>query len=869
MSFGHRGSVVIGKARRSGALVGRRQKALVDALEGRTFFSASVLALPAMIKIEETGKISSASGAVNYKVRLSAGEMLSMDVNTTSAAPSNLKLSVAKAGGRQAFSADDGTDPVTGQFTRDPSGVFKADADGVYTISVANSGVPVDGVAKPTKTSAVTFSLDLERYAVSQTLKTATAPAMWDDAGNDGSGDGTTNTATQITEGAADEWTWVSGNTLYVASADGSGYGITSDWQQAITTNDDGTKSSTYTTAGNETIEVTMPDDPRYDKKGKLLPTTTHVDTITLNSPMTVTTQASMTGDKVGMVSDMSFGQQFATLPSDSTPTVVTSSVNSARTTAGSGGLGTISRPAIAQADTAAATAQSVLNDFLSKYGISVAGPGTNYGVALGSQLGYLNFPLIASHAYIYLSKNTQTSVTFGGVQASKGDGANNVTLAIDISNPALFVSAGSTFAFGASVNGIIPYIPTASNYTGPTFSGHLWGSVSGIQVGDTPATVSGTITLNIDANGDGVPFNFNKDASGFFKPGGLASNILGDIKVGTNGTMSIGTKIKGIDLSLPVATASLGYAPATPTYALVTTTTTTIYVVGLPVTVSTSSSTPTTAGAKAPATTASMTGNTYFGSRVVTSYAISTGAAPAAIQLAGTSVNPLKGTPLESFFSGEQFSIKAGSSGYNATDFKNNFSADLSNMGSGVTILGYKLGTSARTLAVHLDASHVSVRGSMPMFSGQATVSGDIDITNGSFLMTANYAGTIPFIPASSILNQSSASITFANNYFVPGVTIYGIKLPGYTLTGLAASINLGFDYSYAGFGIYGNVAGSVKINPGNNSYSGSLSAGAGVHTIFGDVGASASASVSNTGVNVSVSAGILGSVGFTIPLK
>lgn len=78
----------------------------MDALEGTTLLSGSVLTLPPMVQIEEAGAISSASGAVSHRVKLSAaGDMVSVfsEERFSFKAPAN---GTDAAQFRSSFSAD-------------------------------------------------------------------------------------------------------------------------------------------------------------------------------------------------------------------------------------------------------------------------------------------------------------------------------------------------------------------------------------------------------------------------------------------------------------------------------------------------------------------------------------------------------------------------------------------------------------------------------------------------------------------------------------------------------------------------------------------------------------------------------------------
>ena len=193
------------------------------------------LSLLAMQSQTLGGSLASPAASERYKVPLKAGDILTIDVDPA-AANSDLKLVIRDRSGRAVFSADDGKDPDTGRFTRDPSGSFRAATSGTYSVIVSG----VRGGAKvldppatpPTARAPVAFSVGFRRFALSE-LSASNNP-LQNDASNT----------------HADRWSWISGDTLFLSDAAGNGFGIKANWNQKVVTHPDGTMSSVYTTDG-------------------------------------------------------------------------------------------------------------------------------------------------------------------------------------------------------------------------------------------------------------------------------------------------------------------------------------------------------------------------------------------------------------------------------------------------------------------------------------------------------------------------------------------------------------------------------------------------------------------------------------------
>ncbi len=92
--------------------------------------------------------------------------------------------------------------------------------------------------------------------------------------------------------------------------------------------------------------------------------------------------------------------------------------------------------------------------------------------------------------------------------------------------------------------------------------SGNLYLNAAGVALGSLPASVSGEVVLDLDANNDGQ-FVGGKLRELFTKqPGGALSAAMNDVALGVNGVVELGYNVGGIDLSLPAGSATLVYRP-------------------------------------------------------------------------------------------------------------------------------------------------------------------------------------------------------------------------------------------------------------------------------------------------------------------
>jgi len=220
--------------------------------------------------------------------------------------------------------------------------------------------------------------------------------------------------------------------------------------------------------------------------------------------------------------------------------------------------------------------AQVDLAKTLDDLGIGSSTAGFRWGLALGSELmssgrPLSGAPLNAAVPYFYLdvgmSNGSAASVSYGNVTASVGSGVG-ASAAFDPADPFFYLKVATgtpvgTLAAGYSVKGVIPFTPLkpVDGVTAPV-RGNLYLNASGVALGSLPASISGELVLDLDANNDGR-FVGGKLKDLFTKQaGGALSAAMNDVALGVNGVVELGYNVGGIDLSLPAGSATLVYQP-------------------------------------------------------------------------------------------------------------------------------------------------------------------------------------------------------------------------------------------------------------------------------------------------------------------
>jgi len=232
------------------------------------------------------------------------------------------------------------------------------------------------------------------------------------------------------------------------------------------------------------------------------------------------------------------------------------------------------------------------LGQLAGKFGITGTVPDLSFGVALGSSLTGLGFPLAAGLPYFYINASIGGSVSFGGATASFS--AFDSAIAFDPTDPSFFVNVANPFPpgvgvldklkIGGSLHGYIPYTPTsmpkiftnvAGLKTGDVLSyGNLY--VTGrINVADilrtppVPVLLTGEMTLGVDSSRylpdslpsvSGATLNSLLGAAGGFV-GGIGqvfgNTTASDLSIGVNGKVELGVKKFGFEFTMPLGKAS------------------------------------------------------------------------------------------------------------------------------------------------------------------------------------------------------------------------------------------------------------------------------------------------------------------------
>jgi hypothetical protein len=200
------------------------------------------------------------------------------------------------------------------------------------------------------------------------------------------------------------------------------------------------------------------------------------------------------------------------------------------------------------------------LAGFLQQDALNVSLPGASLGIKLGSQLGSLGAPLNPALPYLYATASTGASASYGGVQV--GLDGNSMTAVFDPADPFIYLQADN-FAFGGSLNGQIPFQAWAQSGAVPLNSlyGHLYGKGS-FSLGELPLSVTGEAVINLDANPlDGpVPVNGRTVWDVINSLPVPATSTLKDVQVGINGEVDLGYQWGLLDMTLPLALASVMY---------------------------------------------------------------------------------------------------------------------------------------------------------------------------------------------------------------------------------------------------------------------------------------------------------------------
>ncbi len=204
----------------------------------------------------------------------------------------------------------------------------------------------------------------------------------------------------------------------------------------------------------------------------------------------------------------------------------------------------------------------SILNGFTIETGAQVM---QNYQNGAGQNLGQM----LDGIPYLVYGNKASVNLNFDGISVGTTDQSKTVIVA-DPADPFLYVGYGN-YAVAGSANGRIPFdtsvpVPASTGLatklaTNPNDNfGQIYATAA-FPLGGVPLTVSGGVTVNLDAKGDGKLLEGAGTASQLFQGDFKGvENVLTDIDVGVNGTVSLAYSIAGVSVTVPLGNASVVY---------------------------------------------------------------------------------------------------------------------------------------------------------------------------------------------------------------------------------------------------------------------------------------------------------------------
>ncbi|MHC5537500.1 hypothetical protein ACYOEI_04615 [Singulisphaera rosea] len=728
-----------------------------------------------------------------WSQQVDAGDNLAVSVQETNGLKDRTRIKILDPSGH-----------VVGRtsFSRSPNLFLQAETSGTYTIVVVNKN---PNVRERDAVSLEVFGLN----------KGTPLPSAEADTGK--------------------RVAWLDGNVLTLSDPSGEGFAITSNWSESVRTDPaTGMPYAIYTTNGPSRIDLGASSN---------LPEVQGLS-IGLTGTITIQTDPGLWGAHAGTVASADFGD--ATSPS---------AVNAAPGDTGANTIRALALPPQSSAPTSL-DANALFAEFNDEYGLGITLPGDGFGMKTGQQLmamaGFSDVPLRPDGTYFYAQKNTGGSVSFGNVTASASN-SQTITVVLDPSDPFVYV-AGGPIAFGASLKGMIPFVPESSSYTGPTFSGHFYGKVSDLKLGTLPASASGMAVINVDPNkkSSDAAAKYGSATSTVFSQSWINSN-LGGIDIGVNGTVTAETEVGGVGLSVDVghATAAFVAAGFDPVLTVKRDWSGNIFV---PRTKSYDQRFDTTFVF---APFRGIIGDVP-NSRL---YDVSMVARPNYFGVAGNTTDPFEGTALEGYFkAGPSFTAELSASGNSLSDMVRNVTADFHGSADWG---GYHFGTVDFTG----NKDRISFSAPMHVFIGQAQVTGDVNLRTGAFLASATFAGasTDSILPGSTNLVSRSLTVSLQNTpraNGVPSISFYAdvslgfrasqnFSIPAWYILGylITPAVDLGE------YGVYGSLAGRIFIDPSNSNYSGNLSASGGFIIASQNAGGSLGVGFSNNVITIGTS--------------
>jgi hypothetical protein len=462
--------------------------------------NAKAVSLPVM-QPESVSANFGAGSDLYYQVSLQQGDFLSANV----VAPElgfKSTLEILNSAGNEITEASTSLKTVfTGLLAKEeavqPSLGFYAPQTGTYYLEMADNVSP--------SSASQAFNLNLERIELN-------------DSGQ--------SNASLAANGSFHAWLNQSGNTVNIAGPTGYGFSLEGDWNEKVS-------GSTIT----------------YSAKGAL-----QLQTAALEA-------------SVGSIAmQVPSGQTFSvTATSSSQPQM-------GILTGTSGDIGLSLAPIAGIIDSKFGidvSNESVLNDWTIETGGQVM---QNYHNGSGQNLGQM----LDGIPYLVYGNKGDLNLNFDGITASANQ--SSLIMVADPADPFLYVQDGN-YAAAGSVNGRIPFdttvpeqgishlvtidgqtIPETYLFNPNNNYGQVYASGS-FPLSGVPITVSGGVTVNLDANDDGKLLEGAGTASQLFQGDFKGvENVLTDIDVGVNGSASIGYSVGPVSIHVPIASASLVY---------------------------------------------------------------------------------------------------------------------------------------------------------------------------------------------------------------------------------------------------------------------------------------------------------------------
>jgi len=189
---------------------------------------------------------------------------------------------------------------------------------------------------------------------------------------------------------------------------------------------------------------------------------------------------------------------------------------------------------------------------------------GNKWTIQIGSQVAAQRGIGQALNAVPYLvyADTGAYRAQFGSVTVTNSAATGTVIMA-DPVDPSIYLRSGN-FVFAGSMQGHVPYTPkfTPSVPVAPVF-GHVFAS-GNFPLEGLPITVRGDVTMNLDANHDGLWLGGQQNASQLYQHQSVNSQalqtIIDDIRLGVNGQVDAGYDAAGYHFTLPLGQASAVY---------------------------------------------------------------------------------------------------------------------------------------------------------------------------------------------------------------------------------------------------------------------------------------------------------------------